>query len=964
MSSASRSKWTSLLVGLMLGASVLLPPPLGPRPANAGTVIIVTTTADEFDLSGSGAGCSLREAIRAANSDAAFGGCPAGSGTDTIVLQAGQTYALTTRDNTEYGFTGTPVVQSTIIIEGNGATITRSSGAPSFRLFEVAHQNDPLFVGVVAGAGDLTLRNLTLSGGAAVGGNGGRGAWGGGGGAGMGGAIYVRGTLTVDRSTFRDNLAQGGNGGSFSSTFTGTGGGGGMGGPGGSGSFGSGGGQGGGGGWGGAGGGGAIGADGGGEGGGIIADGVDGSGSTGGSGGSVEGGNGGGSAGGPGATGGGGGGGTQGGAGGPGGGGGGGGTAISDFGGKGGAGGGAGGGFYGGVGGGGDVATLTFGIGGGGGGGASYTEGGWKGFGGLGGGDGGVAAAGAGGGGGAGLGGAIFNDGGTISLTNSTISGNRAVGGTGGSVLGGGPGVGGDGRGMGGAVLNYRGLTIVQASTVASNTAAQGAALEMFSEAAPAALSLARSIVADSAGLYDCKAWQSTVNGSALVSFGSDNLVERNTTFGSGSPACAGVVSSADPGLFPLLVVAPGLTPVHGLGSASPAINAVVGPCTEATDQRGITRPIGPSCDIGAFEFSRADLQLAYSVPTQVTAGTNLVSTLTVTNNGPAWSTDVRVIHFLPLGLAFVSNSGACTTAFPCSLPSMAPGQQATITTTFFVPSNYFGDNPLQSTATVFSLDDPVGSNNSASASTAANYQSDLAITKTDNRTTLQAGQAVAYSIVASNAGPSAASNARIQDTLPASLTGASWVCAGSDGALCAPSGTGNIDTTALLPPGTHVTYSVAATVATSATGNIANTATITAPAGVTDPNPANNSATDVDTIQTCANQHPVAVTTSHGGGALTVVLTAGLGSISAVQFGDPVQHPGGPTDAVIAVTSPAGGPAGIASAQTYTPPPGTSSVTLRITRPSPGPMTVPLVITDGCGSWRTFVGAGAGAAL
>jgi uncharacterized repeat protein (TIGR01451 family) len=335
-----------------------------------------------------------------------------------------------------------------------------------------------------------------------------------------------------------------------------------------------------------------------------------------------------------------------------------------------------------------------------------------------------------------------------------------------------------------------------------------------------------------------------------------------------------------------------------------------------------------------------------------------------VTNNGPAWSTNLSVIDFLPLGLAFVSNSGACTTAFPCSLPSMAPGQQATITTTFFVPSNYFGDNPVQTTAMVSSMDDPVAVNNSASASTAVNYQSDLAITKTDNRTTLQAGQAVAYSIVASNAGPSTANGARIQDALPASLTGASWVCAGSNGAVCTPSGTGNVDTTVILPPGSHVTFSVAATVALSASETLTNIATVTAPAGVTDPNLANNTATDTDTVLTCAGQHPVGVATSHAGGVLTVVLTAGLGSISAVQFGDAAQHPGAPTDAIIAVTSPAGGPGGITGAQTYTPPPGTSSVTLRITRPAPGPMTVPLVVTDGCGSWRTFVGAGAGTAL
>ena len=42
-------------------------------------VINVTTTADEWNLSGTGTGCSLREAITAANENEPFGGCPTGS---------------------------------------------------------------------------------------------------------------------------------------------------------------------------------------------------------------------------------------------------------------------------------------------------------------------------------------------------------------------------------------------------------------------------------------------------------------------------------------------------------------------------------------------------------------------------------------------------------------------------------------------------------------------------------------------------------------------------------------------------------------------------------------------------------------------------------------------------------------------------------------------------------------------
>jgi len=61
-------------------------------PAASAAPISPTTTSDQFGTDT--ASCALREAIEAARLDAAFGGCPAGSGADTISLGAG-TYKLT-----------------------------------------------------------------------------------------------------------------------------------------------------------------------------------------------------------------------------------------------------------------------------------------------------------------------------------------------------------------------------------------------------------------------------------------------------------------------------------------------------------------------------------------------------------------------------------------------------------------------------------------------------------------------------------------------------------------------------------------------------------------------------------------------------------------------------------------------------------------------------------------------------
>jgi hypothetical protein len=130
-------------------------------------------------------GCALAEAIRAANTDAPNGGCPAGSAADTIVLTAD--VALLAVEEVDDGDNGLPTVTSEITIEGNSHTIERSGSAVSdFRILKVGS------------AGDLTLENTTVSGGRATGGshpgN-------------VGGAFYNLGSLTLDHSALVSNLS-------------------------------------------------------------------------------------------------------------------------------------------------------------------------------------------------------------------------------------------------------------------------------------------------------------------------------------------------------------------------------------------------------------------------------------------------------------------------------------------------------------------------------------------------------------------------------------------------------------------------------------------------------------------------------------------------------------------------------------------------------------------------------------
>lgn len=164
-----------------------------PLPAY-GATITVNTTSDEF---GTGADCSLREAILAANTNTAFGGCQAGAGDDIIVLPAG-TYTLTIvgagENNTA---TGDLDILSNITISGAGAATTIINGNNLDRVFEIRNN------------ANVTFNDVTISGGVV---------------SGRGGGINVSsttgGSLNIIRGIIRNNIANGNNGGAL---FIGTG---------------------------------------------------------------------------------------------------------------------------------------------------------------------------------------------------------------------------------------------------------------------------------------------------------------------------------------------------------------------------------------------------------------------------------------------------------------------------------------------------------------------------------------------------------------------------------------------------------------------------------------------------------------------------------------------------------------------------------------------------------------------
>jgi uncharacterized repeat protein (TIGR01451 family) len=239
----------------------------------------------------------------------------------------------------------------------------------------------------------------------------------------------------------------------------------------------------------------------------------------------------------------------------------------------------------------------------------------------------------------------------------------------------------------------------------------------------------------------------------------------------------------------------------------------------------------------------------AYYVP-----GMSLTYTIVVTNTSATTSAaGAAVSDVLPASLTGATWTCAASAGSSCAASgtgnisntvNLLAGGTATYTLTASVAPAATG--PLVNTATVTLAGDPNSANNSATDVDLAG--ADLSITKTDDQAYYIAGQTLAYTIVVTNTtGSVAVAGAQVNDTVPASLTGATWTCAASAGSSCAASGTGDIaDSVNLLGFGT-ATYTLTATVSPSATGDLVNTATVSA---VEDPATTNNTATDTDPAQ------------------------------------------------------------------------------------------------------------------
>lgn len=326
---------------------------------------------------------------------------------------------------------------------------------------------------------------------------------------------------------------------------------------------------------------------------------------------------------------------------------------------------------------------------------------------------------------------------------------------------------------------------------------------------------------------------------------------------GTGTVDCSNDALAADTSApFTLIVavdsgVTPGTVITNTVTSSAETPDPDQGFPTASADTTVVAPP--PSADVSVTKVDDPD---------PVSAGANLVYTITVTNTGDTDATSVDITDPLPPETTFVSlaqpGGWTCTTppvgtndAVTCSVASLAPGS-VVFTLTVNVNADVIAGTQIINTATVSAANDSDEGNNNATATTTVAGSADLSVTKTSSAPDpVMPGDGITYDITVSSAGPNFAA-VTLSDPLPANTTFVSlsaapgWSCTtpppGSAGTVNCGIASFGIDSAAFT-----LTVNVDAGAPNGAV--LTNTATVSSAAA--DQNPGNNSASVSRTVVT-----------------------------------------------------------------------------------------------------------------
>jgi uncharacterized repeat protein (TIGR01451 family) len=172
--------------------------------------------------------------------------------------------------------------------------------------------------------------------------------------------------------------------------------------------------------------------------------------------------------------------------------------------------------------------------------------------------------------------------------------------------------------------------------------------------------------------------------------------------------------------------------------------------------------------------------------PDPVAVGDQMAYTLRITNNGPSFAENARMVYPLPPALlSFVSLSApagaSCTTpavgaiggTIDCQIGGLAAGESQNVTVTMKAEAK--GSTPnnvltVSSDETVAGFDSQTGNNTEVEQTTVRPKADVEVVSKTATPGTVGLREAFAYKITLTNRGPGVADGAQVSDNLPAGM--------------------------------------------------------------------------------------------------------------------------------------------------------------------------------------------------
>lgn len=267
-------------------------------------------------------------------------------------------------------------------------------------------------------------------------------------------------------------------------------------------------------------------------------------------------------------------------------------------------------------------------------------------------------------------GGGIANNGGTLTITRSLIANNFA---------------GGAGGGIATEVVGSNGgfMTMTDSTVTGNLSASRGGGVYENTSTHPIALTndtLEGNSAVGGGGAFDIENQSPVSLTNTIISANHGESGAQSCQFAGGSPASFSgghniedttptqcMMSSAlgdEVGVNPQLGELQdngGPTDTEAIMSTSSALDAGSNAVCPSVDQRGVTRPQGAACDVGAYELvPTVDLGVrALAAPTSARVGDVLTLPFLVTSFGPQTAAGVTLALALPSGLGLVSVAGA-----------------------------------------------------------------------------------------------------------------------------------------------------------------------------------------------------------------------------------------------------------------------------------------------------------------